>query len=261
MTLSLEDVRVSRDGRVLLQAQRLELTAGRLTAVLGPNGAGKTTLLRLLSGELEPDRGRITLDGHTLEAHGLEALARRRAVLPQLSGLRFPFTVDEVVRLGRLPHGDAHAPAGHAAVERALKRTRLEELRGAPYPRLSGGERQRVHWARAWAQVDVPEGGASPWLLLDEPTSALDLMHVHALLQEARSFASQGGGVVLVAHDPNLAARYADDVILVTRGTAQAPGPVDEMIRERRLSDVYGLPLERIERGGHPPIVVPKISS
>ncbi|MEL6188139.1 MAG: heme ABC transporter ATP-binding protein [Myxococcota bacterium] len=259
MTLALDSVRLARGGRVLLHARQLEFAAGRLTAVLGPNGAGKTTLLKLLAGELKPDRGRVTLDGEALETHGLEGLARRRAVLPQLSGLRFPFTVDEVVRLGRLPHGDAHAPAGRAAVERALRRTDLLALREAPYPRLSGGERQRVHWARAWAQIDAPETSAPRWLLLDEPTSALDLKHVHALLQEAQDFAGSGGGVVLVLHDPNLAARYADDVTLVTQGEAEAAASVGEVLRADRLSAVYDLSLERIDRPGQAPIILPKI--
>lgn len=257
MSFELQRLRVRRGERTLLDVPHLRLETGHITAILGPNGAGKTTLLRVLAGELTPDAGAVLLDDRTLAAHGRAGLARRRAVLPQLSGLRFPFTAEEVIRLGRLPHGDEHGAAGRAAVERALIRTGLEALRDAPYLQLSGGERQRVHWARALAQIDGLSKETLPWLLLDEPTSALDLAHVHGLLSEAQSFAHAGGGVLLVVHDPNLAGRYAKEVILMTDGRIRAAGPADRVLSGEQLSSVYGLALERIERPGEPPIVAP----
>ncbi len=260
MSLCARGVTVVRGGRALLQDVGLDLSAGGLTAILGPNGAGKSTLLAVLSGSLEPDHGEVRLDGLPLCGFGLEALARRRAVLPQLSGLEFPFTVEEVVQLGRHPHGDAGAPSGRRAVARAMAALGLGPLAAAVYPTLSGGERQRAHAARALAQVEVEPGGPAPWLLLDEPTSALDLVHQHALMARVRAFADDGGGAVAVLHDPTLAATYADTLVLLSQGRVAATGPAETVLEPAILSSVYGVPLDVVRLPGRStPVVVAAI--
>jgi iron complex transport system ATP-binding protein len=176
-------------------------------------------------------------------------------VLPQLSGLEFPFSVREVVELGRHPHGDAGTARGHATVDRAIAALELETLADASYPRLSGGERQRAHAARTLVQVD----GVDPpgWLLLDEPTSALDLVHQHRLMGQVRSFARSGGGAVAVLHDPNLAAAYADRLVLLAEGRVMVEGPVAEVLRPAILREVYGVEVEVLELPGraHPVVI------
>lgn len=256
MSLRLDGVEIRRGRRAILDRVSVELRPGELTAVLGPNGAGKSTLLRVLAGELETDAGAASLDGRSLSSWPPLALARRRAVLPQLSGLAFPFTVEEVVRLGRHPHGDADAPAGRAAAERALAAFDLEGLAGAAYPQLSGGERQRTHAARVMAQVDGAQVdlGGPPWLLLDEPTSALDLAHRHRLLARVARFVGAGGGAVLALHDLNLAARHAERVLLLERGRLVADGPTEEVMTVERLGRLYGVEVERLSLSGRPPV-------
>lgn len=256
MTLDLADVGVIRRGRKLLDGVSLTVQAGQLTAILGPNGAGKSTLLRVCSGDLAPEEGGARLDGVDLLSWPLDQIAKRRAVLPQLSGLEFPFTVREVVRLGRLPHGDADSGSGAALVERALTAMELGGLADRRYPLLSGGERQRTHAARVLAQLGL-EGRPGAWLLLDEPTSALDLVHQHRLMENVRAFVDGGGGAIAVLHDPNLAARYADRIALVSRGQVVAEGPPDRILDPDILGPVYGVRVDVVHLDGwdHPLVV------
>jgi len=151
--------------------------AGRVTALLGPNGAGKSTLLGLLSGERRPTRGRGDFDGRPVASWEPRELARRRAVLPQAAGLSFPFTVEEVVLLGRAPHlRGGERDEDIAPCREALRMEDMLPMIGRDYTTLSGGERQRVHLARVLAQAWERRGQA---LLLDEPVAGLDLSHQH----------------------------------------------------------------------------------
>jgi iron complex transport system ATP-binding protein len=169
-------------------------------------------------------------------------------VVSQHSELAFPFTVREVVLLGRTPHpGRGDAAADHAAADHALALVGLAERAAQPYPTLSGGERQRVHFARALAQLEgAPEGPRA--LLLDEPTASLDLAHQHALLAQTRTLARREGfGVLVVLHDLNHALAYADDVLVLARGRAVAAGPVASTLSAELASEVFGFQL-RLER-------------
>lgn len=243
MSYVLDGVTAGPGQQSVLENAHLTVALGAVTVCLGPNGVGKSTLLKLLAGELQPRAGLVTWDGQPLSGLSPEAQARRRAVLPQMSPLRFGFTVRTVVSLGRLPHGDEHAESGRAAVDRALAEHDLRALGDTRYPRLSGGEQQRVHAARAFAQVDRPMR-AGTWLLLDEPTSALDLGHQHTLMARVRAHVAAGGGAFVVLHDPNLAADYADRVVLLDRDGRLSEGPAETQLAGAKLTRVYGTPIE-----------------
>lgn len=223
--------------RDLLADVSLALCPGELLALLGPNGAGKTTLLRLLAGELRPTTGAVLLDGRPLSAFAPAELARRRAVLPQSTLLRFPFTVLEVALMGRHPHlGPAgETPGDVAAARAALARAEALALEGQRYPTLSGGEQGRVNLARALAQD-------TPLLLLDEPTAHLDPRHQHATLRLARELAAEGSAVLAVLQDVNQAATYADRVALLRDGRLVAAGSPWQVLTPERLEAVFGLP-------------------
>ncbi len=245
--LSAADLVVCRGDRALLDGVSLGLVAGRVTAVIGPNGAGKSTLLRVLSGELAPGSGAVALLGRPLAAWPVGELARHRAVLPQESDLRFPFRVEEVVRLGRIPHpGGGDTAADHEFARAALARVDLAAFADRLYPTLSGGEKQRVHLARALAQLQPAPGEPSPAarvLLLDEPTASLDLAHQHSVLALARSLARREGVAVLaILHDLNLALAYADEVAVLARGRVVAAGPVVATLTPELVRHVFGLP-------------------
>ncbi len=232
-----------------------------VTAVIGPNGAGKSTLLHLLSGALAPDRGWVGLDGRPLGEWPRTELARRRAVLPQASDLSFPFRGIEVVLMGRAAHAGVSDRDRDAAVAfAALRATDALHLAERVYPTLSGGERQRVQLARVLAQIWPDDGGADEprFLLLDEPTSALDLLHQHLVMSVARDLADHGVGVLAVLHDPNLAAMYADRIVVLDNGCVVADGAVEAVLTEATIGRVFGL---AVTVGRHPtrgtPTVLP----
>lgn len=229
-----------------VDAVSLEIPAGSTTAVLGPNGSGKSTLLRLLLGVLTPAAGTVELDGRPLAAWGREALARAVGVVPQGEESVFPMTVRELVGMGRYPHLGAWRREGAAdrhAVEEAMRRADVLRLATRPVGTLSGGERQRARVARALAQD-------APTLALDEPTAALDVAHEMAIFELLRDLAGGGKTVLLVTHSLNLAARYADRLVLLDRGRVAAEGAPAEVLTRATVERVYGWPVEVVPHPG-----------
>lgn len=246
--------------RMVLHDVSFAPAPGRLAVVVGPNGAGKSTLMKLLSGELAPVRGSVTLAGKPLASFSASALASRRAVVPQAATLAFPFTVREVVGLGSSVPG-FELVAECESVMRALGIADIAYLRDQPYTQLSGGERQRVHFARALCQLMAARTPAAETiLLLDEPTSSLDLPHQMLLMRQARAEARAGRTVVAVLHDLNLAATWADEIVAVQGGRVVACGRPQDVLREETLSRIYGCPLAvgRVP-GTDMPIVLPQM--
>jgi iron complex transport system ATP-binding protein len=253
--LEVEQLRVQRGARTVLDELSLQLLPGQVLGVLGPNGAGKSTLLGALSGELAAASGRVLLDGRPLADWPGPERARRLAVLPQTSTLDFAFRVEDVVGMGRLPHGSGRERDGQI-IAAALAAADAAYLSGRNYLTLSGGERQRVHLARVLAQLWP--GGAGQTLLLDEPTSMLDPLHQHSTLQAVRDFAQRGAAVLLIVHDLNLAARYCDRLLLLADGRPQIVGTPDEVLQPATLNAVFGLQVlvQRHPERNHPLIVI-----
>ena len=253
--LTAENLEVRRDARCVLQGIGLQLRAGEIFGVLGPNGAGKSTLLGALCGELAISTGQVLLADRPLHEWPSRERAQRLAVLPQQSSLSFGFRVEEVVAMGRLPHGEGRK-ADLRVVGQALAAADASHLQGRSYLTLSGGERQRVHLARVLAQLWP--GAEGQVLLLDEPTAALDPLHQHSILQAVRGFAEQGAAVLVILHDLNLAARYCDRLMLLHEGRAHLQGSVDEVLQAQPLHDVFGLDVlvQRHPERGHPLVVV-----
>lgn len=207
--------------RQIIDNISVALRGGEMTALIGPNGAGKSTLLRLLTGYLTPDSGTRRLAGTPLEALSPEALARRRAVMLQRTALQADWTVETVIAMGRSPWGPTADPAELAAV---MAVTGCDDLAGRRYPALSGGEQQRVQLARCLAQL-WRDGAPQGWLFLDEPTSALDLYYQQHLLRLLKRLTAGGQlHVCVVLHDLNLAALWADRILLLHQGRLVAQG-------------------------------------
>ena len=245
--LTVSAATVAIEGRKLIDAVDLRLESGTVTAVIGPNGAGKSTLLAVASGQLKPSSGTVHLG--TRESHRVPAAeaARRRAVMPQDSGVAFAFTVREVVEMGRTPWRKVRAD--HAsAVDDALELTGLTALAERDITTLSGGERQRAALARVIAQATpVAEGSV---ILLDEPTSAMDVAHAEATLGLMRTLAARGAAVGVVLHDLDAAASYADSLLLLQHGRVRASGAVSSVCDAAVLSEVYGTPVEVLDVAG-----------
>ncbi|MBI5543003.1 MAG: ABC transporter ATP-binding protein [Deltaproteobacteria bacterium] len=221
--------------RRALAAVGFAACAGELTAILGPNGAGKSTLLKALAG-LIPCEGRALLGGVCLADLPRREIARRIALVSQDPPVDAPFTVLELVLMGRAPHLGRLAlegPHDRQIAEQAMRDAGVLELASRPIDQLSGGERRRAFLARALAQE--PQA-----LLLDEPTAFLDMGHQGQVLEHAARLASSGLCVVAVLHDPNLAATWADKVVLMRSGSVVASGPTHEVLTAAALEDLYG---------------------
>ncbi|KNB52861.1 heme ABC transporter ATP-binding protein [Streptomyces caatingaensis] len=245
-------LRVVLAGRTVLDGVGIGVRAGEVVALVGPNGAGKSTLLAALARDLPAAGGRVAIAGRPAAEWGAAELALRRAVLPQAAELRFPFTVEEVVRMGRAPWaGTGAEEEDDAAVAEAMRLTEVAGFAPRPFSALSGGERARVALARVLAQ-------RTPLLLLDEPTAALDLRHQELVLRVCRERAAAGCAVVVVLHDLGLAGAYADRVAVLHEGRIAADGPPSAVFEAEMIGRVYGQPVEVIK---HPatgePLVLP----
>ena len=238
----------------LVRTVSLRAQPGQVLAIVGANGAGKSTLLKLLSGELKPAGGEVRLAGKRLREYRSQELARRRAVLSQHVQVSLPFVCEDLVMMGRYPHFDG-APQAHAheVVRRAFAHVGIQEFARRSYLTLSGGEQQRVQLARVLAQIaDVP--GAC--LFLDEPTNNLDLLHQHGTLRMARELAQRGYTVVAILHDLNLAAQYADQVLMLRRGEVIAAGTPSEVLTPGHIRRGFGIEVRCL---AHPDLACPLV--
>jgi iron complex transport system ATP-binding protein len=222
--------------RLVLDAVTFTIAAGDFFIIIGPNGSGKTTLLKAMAGLLAT-QGEVRLMGKPLPGYGRRQLARRLAFVPQLIAEELPFTVREVVLMGRTPHMGLlglERPVDLAQAQAAMAFTGVEDLAHRKIHALSGGERQRVFIARAICQE--PE-----IILLDEPTAALDLAHQARLMDLMERLKQERGvTVVMVSHDVNLAAMYADRLLLLKNGRIQALGPPGDVLTYDRIEATYG---------------------
>lgn len=240
-------------GQKLIKNVSLQIASGEMVAIIGPNGAGKSTLLRLLTGYLPPSDGQCQLLGKNLKSWQPQALARTRAVMRQYSNLAFPFSVSEVIQMGRAPYGAAQ---NRQALEEVMAQTDCLSLAQRDYRALSGGEQQRVQLARVLAQLWQPQP-TPRWLFLDEPTSALDLYHQQHTLRLLRQLTNQQPlAVCCVLHDLNLAALYADRILLLAQGELVACGTPEEVLNAETLTRWYQADLG-ISR--HPETALPQI--
>jgi len=208
--------------------------------VIGPNGSGKSTLMKLLAGLLRPDNGSVDILDRPLSDYSRKALARRIAYVPQLVPADFPFHVADVVLFGRAPHLGTfgmESEKDRELARQAMAFTEIAHLAGRRIDQLSGGERQRVFIARAVCQE--PE-----ILLLDEPTAALDIAHqlrVMDLMERLKT--EKRITVVMISHDINLAAMYADSLLLLHKGRMVRCGRPDDVLSYQTLEATYGCPL------------------
>ncbi len=222
----------------------LRLEPGCFAALIGPNGAGKSTLLRALAGLIAPAAGEALLAGRPIAHWPLAARARVLGFLPQEVAPAFSFTVNEAVALGE-------RVAGKPTRERALAAVAAGHRGERRLGTLSGGERRRVLVASVLAQ-------APRWLLLDEPAAMLDLHHQAGLFRQLRRLADEGLGILCATHDLNLAARFADRLVLLDAGRVTADGAPDAVLRDPALRSAFGGEFDLVEDGAGRPAVLPR---
>ena len=240
MTMSARGISLHLSGFDLLRNISLEVEAGKVTTIVGPNGAGKSSLLKVLTGEMPPTAGDVYLNSRLLNQWSLLEKAQMLAVLPQHTLLNFSFTADEVVGLGRIPHQTGSAKDVEIVAE-ALELVDASYLQRRFYTQMSGGQKQRVQLARVLAQIWQPSCLGEQFLVLDEPTSAFDLSHQKLTLDIVRQLAQKGVGVVMVVHDLNLAARCADNIVVIDGGVIAAQGSPEVVLTETLIDKVFGV--------------------
>jgi iron complex transport system ATP-binding protein len=232
------DLTIRYDDRIAVTNVTLALQPGEITAIIGPNGAGKSTLLRALNGQISPASGSISLDSQPLERLSRRRIARHIAVVAQEAELRFPVTVLEFVLGGRFAWATNtgwgwETERDLEVADTVLRETELSELSSRLMSELSGGERQRALMARALATE-------APILLLDEPTANLDLSHQATLLALIRNRCDQRqASSLVVTHDINLAAQFADKILLMKQGKTLHSGKPDEVLNPQILQEVF----------------------
>ncbi len=238
--LAVDGVTFGYERQPLLYDVHVQVRKGEMVGLLGPNGSGKTTLLRLVSGVLQPQQGRILLDGRKLQDWGRRGVAQRIAVVPQELHVPFAYTVEQLVNLGRTPFVNllgSNSRQEAIVVQDAMQAADVTPLANRIFNELSGGERQRVIVAMALAQQPK-------LLLLDEPTSHLDIKYQIDILELAQRLNRERGVTVIAAmHDLNLAARYFPRLLLFQRGVVADAGPA-EVLEPHLLKRVYGIDVQ-----------------
>lgn len=242
--ISVQNLSCAIGKKTLLENISFSLEPQEFLVIVGRNGAGKSTLLKHLTGEMPLREGRIEIFSEDLRNLKGRDLAKKRAVLPQSTQLSFSYKVLEVVLLGRIPHQSLQKETNedYQIAKDCLQRVGLASYEARDYLTLSGGEQQRVHLARALAQL-VPAVESVPsserLLFLDEPTSSLDIAHQHQVLDVVKKLSSEGVGVLAVLHDLNLAAQYADKILILSDGKILALGRPKEVLTSGILTEAF----------------------
>lgn len=247
--IEVKDLHFWHEGKEIPILKGIEFKASpkEVTAILGPNGSGKTTLFKCILGVWKARRGEVFINGRSIRTMRRGEVARNVAIVPQDHEPPFPYSVFDVVLLGRVAHvGLFSCPSGRdkKAAKDALEALGIERLADRPYTKISGGERQLVLIARCLAQE-------APVMLLDEPTAHLDFRNQVIVLSKVRSIAKREGLTVLMTlHDPNLALLFSDRVLLLNSGEVVAEGRPKEVITKENIKRVYGLDVSFISQDG-----------
>ena len=257
--LDLDNLSVTVWGFDLLKNISLKLNTGEVMAIIGPNGAGKTSLINTLVNNghsQQVNSGEVMLCGRAYNQWEAKQRAKHVALLPQLNSLAFPFVVEEVIGLGRIPH-DTGCEVDTLIVDESLRALDILHLKNRLYTQLSGGEKQRIQLARVMVQVWRAEDAGERLLLLDEPTSSLDLGHQQQLMEVIRKFADQGVAILMVVHDINLVSTYADKVLALCCGEVFAQGEPKTVINSELMKQLYTVDVDIIKHPKtHQPLVM-----
>lgn len=251
--IRVEHIVVSVGSKLLLNDVSAVFESGKMNLIIGPNGAGKSTLIKALCRQVQPAEGRIFFESEDLHHLGDEHLSRIRSVLSQNIDLAFPLTVWEVVMLGRYPHFISKpGPKDEQAVEEAMKFFDVSEMAERNYLTLSGGEKQRVHFARVLSQIWFVSPGRPRYLFLDEPLTFLDIHYQFEFMHKLMTLLKDPTLVVIgVVHDLNLAARFADTLLLLNKGKVLASGAPAEVITKGNIQTAFHLnPVIHQQPGG-----------
>lgn len=241
--LSVSNLSLTHQKTAILRGVNLTVQAGKVSALIGPNGAGKSSLLKCIAGQYDKFDGKVSLQGKCTKHWSSTDLAKVRAMLSQQTQLSFDLSVLEIVQFGRFPYLKSESPKQSKMIaEWCLDQVGMASFASRKMLSLSGGEQQSVHFARVLAQLYSPNDLQTKLLLLDEPTASLDIAQKHNLLQSVvRAVQQFGYATLMVAHDINLAAQYADQLILLKKGHLMAQGKTNQVLTREIMQRTFGV--------------------
>lgn len=241
--IAVQNISFSVGKKMLLENVSMQFDVGKINLILGPNGAGKSTLIKAICQQIKPQEGSISFGGKPVKEYAISELAKCRAVLSQNIDLAFPMLVKEVVMMGRYPHFTGLAGEKDVmACQEAMAFFDIDSMAERDYLNLSGGEKQRVHFARVLAQLWYSTENQTRYLLLDEPLTFLDIRYQYQFMHQLQSFLEQKNVVVVgVVHDLNLAAKFADHIVILHEGKVLAQGRPNEVITSENISKAYSI--------------------
>lgn len=267
MIISARNISYRIGQKPILHKLSFNIQPGEVTVVLGQNGAGKSTFLKLMAGETKPTMGQVLFNNKDLHRIPVRELATMRAVLSQQYASGLQFNCEEIVMMGRYPYfGVKPGLEDHRIVKESMEEMQVQHLTGKSYQALSGGEQQRVQFSRVLAQLRTARNTKTHWLngsqqgllLLDEPTSSMDVLHQQLCLSKAKELAAQGFTVVVILHDLNLAAQFADTILLLKQGSMVCAGTVREVLTTENLREAYNMEVDILDPDNYDfPILVP----
>lgn len=229
----------------ILKDISLEIQEGEVFTIIGPNGAGKSSLLNIVSGDINPSSGEVSIDGRPLKDISIQERAFIRSVMSQSQAIVYDFTVKEIIEMGWIDRGSPEfSDAFSEAIDETSRECFVDHLLERKFNTLSGGEQRRVHFARTLLQLWRPSNSTDPkYMFLDEPTANLDLFHELKMMELIKKKSYLGTGILLILHDLNLASRFSDRVGIFKEGNIVCSGKPKEVYKQDVLSEVYGLPM------------------
>ena len=244
--LQLKSVSYKIDGNLINDNISFDINSGDLISIIGPNGSGKSTLIRLVSGDIKPTSGEILFLDKKIQLWDINHLAKKRAVLSQATAISFPFTVLDIITMGRFPY-DEEGKLGKSEMEYCyflIEIFDLTNLIHRSYTSLSGGEQQRVQLARSFTQIWNEESYADKFLILDEPTNNLDIKHQLALFDLIIDLNKKGLTVIIVLHDLNHAIIYSKKTIMLKNGELKHHGNTEDTFSDSNLQNIFDVDLK-----------------
>jgi iron complex transport system ATP-binding protein len=235
-----KNISVKFGNKTILDNINFNLSPGKVMALVGANGAGKSTLLKAIAGDV-PFSGNLLFKGKTISSISKNELAKEKAVMEQSTQVGFDFSVHEVTMMGRYPHFEQNPTNEDVeVVEHSLRKVGLNDKIQRTHTSLSGGEKQRNHFARTLSQVTT-DCKRSKLFILDEPLNNLDIQYQYKLMQEIKSFVEKGNAAIVVLHDINMAAHFADEIVMLKEGEILAQGATNKVLNSRLLESCYDL--------------------
>lgn len=253
------NISYSIGNKSILRDVDLTLEPGEFKAIVGPNGAGKSSLLKIITGENKSYKGKVHYHGKMLNVFKINEISKVRAVLPQESQVNFPFTVSEIVEMGRSTFRDKKSQLDKI-VKAVMQNTNITHLRDRSYHSLSGGEKQKVQLTRVMAQM-WGSSDLSRFIFLDEPTASLDMAQQHQMMGLAKKLSKNNIGVLAVIHDLNLAIQYADNIVFMRQGEVICQGKVKDIMRKENIETTFSHEVTvTFDQVNKVPYVIPKIN-